>query len=288
MSKNEKYFKNKPNRITRNYDGTPILEGYVMVPTPFDEVDCEANCTNSECIIMVPKAGRYFKTMYKAVPAAQEKMAKASYNSWQNDILGPRRDGRCMIPVIDPKTGKTVLKECPRKKGNNHPECKDCPHRDKYEKRNKSFVSTDHLMDVYEMAIEDPYTGKELEDSHCGDMPAGSASPLTVLIAKENHDESRARVANMYEELILKSPKHGLAMVLMGLGYKGKEFEQMMQLSHDAANTVRQQVDNMAAKGIHRISQIDLDTLSIRNNKRNDYYREEAHKALDILLDMFF
>lgn len=281
MTKNDKkYFQNKVTRITHNYNGEEIPEGYVMVPTPFDQMDCEANCTNPECIIMVPKAGRFFKTMYKAVPAEQASEARKSYNSWQNEILGPRRDGRCMIPQPDGTT-----KECPRKNGDNHCACKDCPDRDKYPRKNKSFLSLETMHELYDMELVDVETGVEYANEDGSNLPATSSAEH-LLIAEEACAEMQQRVYNKFHELIQLSPKHGYAMLLMGRGIKGAEFEKKMQLSHDAANTVRQQVDALAENGIQNFNQLDLSKIKSRNNKRNDFYLEEAKKLLDTLIRM--
>ena len=85
-----------------------------------------------------------------------------------------------------------------------------------------------------------------------------------------------------------KSPKHCLAMLLMGLGYKGEEFANRMHLKHDAANRIRNQVRSTAVEGITDFGQVDVQ--SFRTNKVGDmeFYRAEAHKALEALLKMYF
>lgn len=80
MAKNGKEF-------TTNYDGSPIPTGWTMVPFPYDKLDAE-NCTNCECIGVVPMGGHYFPVIYKAVPDEWEKEARSSLNLVENEALG--------------------------------------------------------------------------------------------------------------------------------------------------------------------------------------------------------
>ncbi|GAB6172930.1 hypothetical protein JCM15765_24080 [Paradesulfitobacterium aromaticivorans] len=104
---------------THNYNGKPLVPGEVLVLTPYDEDDVEANCTSKGNIVTVPMAGRFFKALLKAVPTEFESVAKTQFNDRINSQLPAQRDGRCMILQAN-----GTFKECPRRNGDNHPACK--------------------------------------------------------------------------------------------------------------------------------------------------------------------
>ncbi|HPD89234.1 MAG TPA: hypothetical protein PLU75_07170 [Oscillospiraceae bacterium] len=74
----------------------------------------------------------------------------------------------------------------------------------------------------------------------------------------------------------------------MALDISGAEFADKLQLGHDAANKVRQQVVNLAPGRIDGLSQIDVESLKANQSKRSEYYREEANRILDMVLAMYF
>ena len=250
---------------THNYNGNPLMPGEVLVLTPYDEADVGANCTNKENIVTVPMAGRFFKAVLKAVPAEFESAAKTQFNDWVNSQLPTQRDGRCMIPQPDGS-----FKECPRKNGTNHPACKDCSHRNEYERKDKLVVSVEFLEDESGYSAA---TAPSVEDDY---------------IDRETLSEAQGAFLRKVEQLIEVSPKHGLALLLMAMGINGAEFADKLQLGHDAANVVRQQVTDLAPDKINGISQIDVEGLKANQSKRSDYYREEANKILDTVLKMYF
>ena len=79
-----------------------------------------------------------------------------------------------------------------------------------------------------------------------------------------------------------------IAMLLMGMGYKGEEFATRMHLKHDAANRIRNQVLGTAPEGISDFDQIDTQNFSANKVGDTEYYRAEAQKALETLLKMYF
>ena len=79
-----------------------------------------------------------------------------------------------------------------------------------------------------------------------------------------------------------------IAMLLMGMGYKGEEFATRMHLKHDAANRVRNQVLGTAPERISDFDQIDTQNFSANKVGDTEYYRAEAQKALETLLKMYF
>lgn len=84
-----------------------------------------------------------------------------------------------------------------------------------------------------------------------------------------------------------KAPKHAYAAILMALGIKGKEFADSLRLGHDAANTVRKQVESLAPDSVYNINQLNFEQLKVRNSKNDRYYIAQAGKALDLLIDMY-
>ena len=61
-----------------------------------------------------------------------------------------------------------------------------------------------------------------------------------------------------------------------------------MHLKHDAANRVRNQILSTAPDGISDFDQVDAQNFYAYNRGETDYYREEAKKALETLLKIYF
>ncbi len=250
---------------THNYNGKPLVPGEVLVLTPYDEDDVRENCTNPQSIVTVHMGGQFFKTVLKAVPIEFETIAKSQFNDWVNSQLPTKRDGRCMIPQPDGS-----IKECPRKNGTNHPACKSCSHRNEYVRKDKLVVSVESLEDEFGYTAA---TASSVEDDY---------------LNRENLSEAQMEFLHKSEQLIKISPKHGLALLLMALGINGAEFADRLQLGHDAANKVRQQVADLAPDKIDGIGQINVEGLKANQSMRTEYYREEANRILDIVLAMYF
>ncbi|MCR5488358.1 MAG: hypothetical protein K6F35_12675 [Lachnospiraceae bacterium] len=72
-----------------NYNGEPVPEGYVMVPTVPDDLDIKCNVRNKKCVISLPIPGTAMSTraVLRAVPESQAAIYRKQYNSWQNDQL---------------------------------------------------------------------------------------------------------------------------------------------------------------------------------------------------------
>ena len=218
------------------------------------------------------KAGqivREFGNSHQASPASSaiefESIAKAQFNDWVNTQLPAQRDGRCMIPQPDGS-----FKECPRKNGTNHPACKDCSHQNEYERKDKAVISVESLEDEFGYSAA---TAPSVEDEY---------------IDMETLSEAQRAFLRKMEQLIEVSPKHGLALLLMAMGINGAEFADRLQLGHDAANVVRQQVTDLAPDRINGLSQIYVEGLKANQSKRSEYYREEANRILDTVLKMYF
>lgn len=131
-------------------------------------------------------------------------------------------------------------------------------------------VSRDAMEEEYELAL--------------GESPAAE----DLFLKKEQLTETQQAVVRTAERLMEKSPKHGLAFLLMGLGIKGDQFAQEMQMSKPGANYVRDQIRGLAPSRIDSFTQIDVEGLKASKSANADYYRGAASKYLKVLLDMYF
>ena len=102
--------------------------------------------------------------------------------------------------------------------------------------------------------------------------------------ARAAKQETGELFSDLIHHLIDRSPKHGLAALLLLNGSKGVKFQEKMHLGHDAANTVRKQSADLLKVGL---ANIDLDEIKSKKSKHTDYYREEAYRLLDALLKLY-
>ena len=180
--------------VTVNYNGEPLKADEVLVFTPYDEEDVKYNVTNKESVVTITKAGKSVKAVLKAVPKEFETVAKAQFNSWQREQQSNPTEGRCMIPQPD-----GTYKECPKKVGENRVSCTNCPNKGKFERKLIAKVSIEEQQDTYDLSlVESPAADHDL-------------------IEEENLTESQKRIVAKFETMLDKSPKHCLAMLLMGL-----------------------------------------------------------------------
>lgn len=251
--------------MTVNYNGEPLKADEVLVFMPYDEVDVRENVTNWENVMTITKAGRKVKTVRKAVPQEYAAAAKAQFNCWQREQLPTTKKGRCLIPQSD-----GTYKECPKKRGNNRVSCYECPKRGMYERKDNTPISID-----------------EQRDKHNWSLAISHGADARVL-AEEELEQARRRFVDMIEAVMEKSPKHGLAIILMGMGYKGAEFAERMHLKHDAASRICSQIRSAAPDRISDFSEFDVHNLKVNKSGDSNFYRREAYKALDVLLEMRF
>ncbi|WP_147355208.1 hypothetical protein [Clostridium sp. OM02-18AC] len=123
----------------------------------------------------------------------------------------------------------------------------------------------------------------QLADDYDFDL-ATVPSPEDMMIEQENKAETATLFANLVHHLIDRSPKHGLAALLLLNDVKGAEFHEKMHLGHDAANTVRKQSADLLKAGL---ANVDMDKLHIKQSKHNEYYRTETYRLLDALLKLY-
>ena len=129
----------------------------------------------------------------------------------------------------------------------------------------------------------------EAFEEEFGYAVATSPSAADELESEEELTESQQRTVRKFLELLDKSPKHCLAMLLMAMGYRGEEFANRMHLGHDAANRVRNQVLSLAGDGgLVNFGQIDFKKLKVNRVGDTEYYRNEAMKALETVMKMHF
>lgn len=131
-------------------------------------------------------------------------------------------------------------------------------------------VSRDEMEDQYELAL--------------GEAPSAEDR----LLQAEELSETQQAVVRTAQRLMERSPKHGLAFLLMGLGIKGDQFAQEMKMSKPGANYVRDQIKGLAPNRIDSFTQIDIEGLKASKSANADYYREAATRYLKILVDLYF
>ena len=240
-----------------NYNNEPLKDDEVLVLMPFYEED-RINIKNPHSIVTVQTSGGPVVAVLKAVPKEFVSIAKSQFNSYARDEK-PVFYGRCLIP--QPNGTKKV---CPKKNGNNHPDCAHCPHRDEYEREMPKFVSIDELEDEY------------------GYSPVSSPSPEEIYMKEEAEKESASRAASALDKLLKASPKHCLALSLMIQNIQGEEFYEAMQLGHDAATRTMNQI-----RGFVKVNGLNnFDGFNASRSSKDSYYREEVLKQLDTVLDI--
>ena len=127
------------------YNNEPLREGEVLVPQLVDDTEyATAIGAKLENLRTWSTAGITYTVMFVPVPADQELICLQTFNAAVNEMLdeklGPNRRSRCMIPQPD-----GARKPCPKVRIGNHAPCASCPHRDEYEREDRSVVSIDDI-----------------------------------------------------------------------------------------------------------------------------------------------
>lgn len=138
------------------YDNRTVKPDEVLVPMVVDDELIDLYEMDKRNIRTWHMGGVPYKVAFYPVPADNVKTAMSQFNSQVNELLGERRDARCMIPQPDGS-----YKVCPKKNGNNRCACVDCPHNGEYEREDKTIVSLDNMMDEFEY---EPSTTQSAED----------------------------------------------------------------------------------------------------------------------------
>ena len=138
------------------YDNRTVKTGEVLVPMVVSDDLIDLYEMDRHNIRTWLKAGRKFMVAFYPVLAKDERIAMSQFNTQVNELLGERRDARCLIPQPD-----GTKKLCPKKNGDNRCSCIDCPHKGKYEKEDKSVVSLDELYETFDMEASEESTIEE-------------------------------------------------------------------------------------------------------------------------------
>lgn len=111
-------------------------------------------------------------------------------------------------------------------------------------------------------------------------------APVTVPSAEDQviGNETVAQFSAALDDLIQQSPKLGYAVLLLMDGSRGAAFCEQLHLGHDAANTVRQQAEEILKAGL---ANIDINKISCKHSKHTDYYKKQAYRLLNTLLEMY-
>lgn len=145
----------------KSYNDVPLQAGEVLVPQLVSKEYAAGLGANMANLRTWEKSGISYLVMFIPVPKDQEKQAWSIFNAEVNELLdeklGPNRFSRCMVPQPDGSK-----KPCPKKKGNNHESCANCPFRNIYEKEDRATVSLNELAEMNyaagaESHIDDDY-----------------------------------------------------------------------------------------------------------------------------------
>lgn len=132
-------------KTRKSFNGVPLHDGEVLVPQLVDDREYAiAIGAKPENLRTWTKGGVSFTVMFVPVPADQEKISQQAFDAAVNELLdekiGPNRHSRCL--VLQPDGTK---KPCPKIKDGNHGPCATCPHKDEYEREDRSMVSLEEL-----------------------------------------------------------------------------------------------------------------------------------------------
>ncbi len=137
----------KSNATERKpYDNRKVKQGEVLVPMMVDDTFLklmpDVDPSNLRTWHM---AGRTYRVAFYPVQVEFAALAMQQFYYNLNEFLGERRDARCFIPQPDGS-----YKICPKKSGDNRPDCAHCEHHGEYEREKKTHISLDLLMNEYE------------------------------------------------------------------------------------------------------------------------------------------
>ena len=192
----------------KSYNDQPLKTDEVLIPQMVDEDYARGIGANMANLRTWKKCGVSFLVMFVPVKKELEKQMMSTFNARVNELLdekiGPNRHSRCMIP--QPDGSKKV---CPKKQGDNHPDCEHCPHRNEYERQDRSNASLNYL-DEFEYA-------------------AGS-----VLSASDEF-MVRELLKELLEELEDRNPQLAKIVTLGYAGYEKKEVLSMLGVKQSQA-----------------------------------------------------
>lgn len=185
----------------KSYNDAPLKDGEVLVPQLVSKEYAMGLKANMSNLRTWEKSGISYLVMFIPVPKDHEKQAWSIFNVEVNELLdeklGPNRFSRCMVPQPDGSK-----KPCPKKNGNNHECCANCPFRNIYEKEDRSMV----------------YWSQLEETEYAGGV--------------ESHADDDYKVEALLEDLIneleQKNPKLARIVTLGYAGYSKAEIFEMI------------------------------------------------------------
>lgn len=192
----------------KSFDGREVQPGETLVPQLVTEEDAALCGAKKENLRTWTRGGVSYTVMFIPVPADQEKVSLQAFNFSLNELLdeklGSNRHSRCLIPQED-----GAMKVCPKKSGDNHASCTQCPHKYNYEKEDRSTVSTSAL---------DEY-GYDF-----GSSPSAEDEAMEKIL-----------LAELIEELTVKDPRLAEIVRLGYAGYKKREILDKLGVSKSQA-----------------------------------------------------
>lgn len=110
------------------------------------------------------------------------------------------------------------------------------------------------------------------------------ASAEETMLAKETRAEILETFRRLLNDLIDKAPKLGYAVLLMHTGIKGAAFYESMRLTSFPGNRMRQQAEDILVNGLMKL---DIQGIKCYRSKNDAYYREEASKLLERVIELY-
>lgn len=147
----------------------------------------------------------------------------------------------------------------------------------------KDAISALNLIQNEELghyAVPNSVSMDELQEEYewNGDKHPVQNSPVEDVV------EALETFVELMQSLIEKSAKIGYAVLLIHTGIKGEEFYERMKLSHDPANLVQQQAENILHDGL---ANLDVDSIRCYKSSHEDEYRQKAYKLLNQIIKMY-
>ena len=199
---------NESKKNWKPYNDQPLEADETLVPQMVTEDYARSLGANMGNLRTWHKGGVSYTVMFVPVKKSKEAVAMETFNTVVNEYLdeklGPNRFSRCLVP--QPNGTK---KPCPKKNGDNHECCAECPHRNEYEKEDKSVVYLSRL-DEFEMAA--------------GSTPSAEDEVMVNTLLKE-----------LLEELNTRNPKLAKVVMLGYAGYEKKEILGMLDVKQSMA-----------------------------------------------------
>ena len=214
------------NRVNgwKSYNDVTLQAGEVLVPQLVSKEYAAELGANMANLRTWEKSGISYLVMFIPMPKNQEKQAWSIFNSEVNELLdeklGPNRFSRCMVPQPDGSK-----KPCPKKKGNNHESCANCPFHNIYEKEDRATVSLDELAEM--------------------NYAAGAESHA------DDDYKVEALLKDLINELDQKNPKLARIVTLGYAGYSKAEIFEMIGVQKSQGYDLLKEAERLAKEFLY-------------------------------------